>query len=431
MILSALAALACSRTGQLSMTVVAPGHFHASLLQKTPLPGVSDTVYVYAQSGSELEAYKSTIHSYNTREENPTAWVLKVYEGDDFLDHIPESDGSSFVVFAGNNRLKSDYILHCVEKGYHVISDKPMAINADGYSKLMKAYDIAEMEGLVIYDLMTERHDVQNEITRAIMSDRDVFGEVSGMIEIEDIHHFFKQVSGKPLTRPMWYFDVRQQGEGIADVTTHFIDLIFWECFPGESISISDVEVTGAERFPTLITLDEYKAVTGAESYPEYLEQDVKDGVLNVYSNGTIDFKVKGIPVRIRMRWDYAPEPGSGDRFHEVIPGSRSSIEIVQDASTGFARRLFVRTTPELASRAEAMLREKWADVSLTPAGEGRYVVEIPDSYRHPHEEHFNMVGHDFIEAVRKGRTSRWEKANTLTKYHITSTAVNIASDER
>ena len=423
----ALTTLSCSRPETLSMIVVAPGHFHASLLQKNGMENVSDTVRVYAQSGSELEAYKSTIEAYNTREENPTSWILDIYEGDDFLEHIPESDGSSFAVFAGNNRLKSDYILNCVSKGYHVISDKPMAIDAVDFSKLKQAYDVADSEGLVIYDLMTERHDVQNEITRAIMSDKEIFGEVSGKIEIEDIHHFFKQVSGKPLTRPMWYFDVRQQGEGIADVTTHFIDLIFWECFPGESIHESDVEVTAATRFPTLITLDEYKAVTGAEDFPEYLQQDVEDGVLNVYSNGTIDFVVKGVPVRILMRWDYAPEPGSGDRFHEVIPGSVSSIEIVQDASTGFARKLFIRTTPELAAKAEAMLKQTWAEVSIDLSDDGRYVVEIPQAYRHPHEEHFNLVGADFIDCIRKGAAPEWEKENTLTKYHITTSAVEQA----
>lgn len=427
MSIAAVCTCSCAKPKQLSMIVVAPGHFHASLLQKNGMENVSDTVRVYAQSGSELEAYKGTIEAYNTREDNPTSWVLDIYEGDDFLEHIPESDGSSFAVFAGNNRLKSDYILNCVSKGYHVISDKPMAIDAEGFSKLKQAYEIADAEGLVIYDLMTERHDVQNEITRAIMSDKEIFGEVAGKIEIEDIHHFFKQVSGKPLTRPMWYFDVRQQGEGIADVTTHFIDLIFWECFPGECISVSDVEVTAATRFPTLITLDEYKAVTGAESFPEYLQKDVKDGVLNVYSNGTIDFVVKGIPVSILMRWDYAPEPGSGDRFHEVIPGSVSSIEIVQDASTGFARRLFVKTTPELAAKAETMLEQTWPEVSLSLSGDGRYIVEIPDVYRHPHEEHFNMVGADFIDCIRKGETPDWEKENTLTKYHITTSAVELA----
>lgn len=430
MTFSAIAAVSCAQPQELEMIVVAPGHFHASLLQKNSLEGVSNTVKVYAQPGSELEAYKSTIEAYNTREENPTSWVLDVYEGEDFLEHIPSSDGNDFAVFAGNNRLKSDYILHCVEKGYHVISDKPMAINAEGFDKLRKAYQTAEAADLVIYDLMTERYDVQNEITRVLMYDSDIFGEVSGKIEIEDIHHFFKQVSGKSLTRPMWYFDVRQQGEGIADVTTHFIDLIFWECFPGQSISTEDVQLESASRFPTLITLDEYRAVTGAEQFPDYLAPDVKDGVLNVYSNGKMDFTVNDIPVSIIMRWDYAPEPGSGDRFHEVIPGSMSSIEIVQDASTGFARCLFLNTTEALADKAAALLKDTWPGVTLRPAGDGKYIVEIPSEYKHPHEEHFNMVGKTFIGCIRSGKVPQWEKDNTITKYYLTTEAVKLAGNE-
>lgn len=428
-LLLAMALASCSRTEQLSMIVVAPGHFHASLLQKNSLPGVSDTVRVYSQSGSELDAYVATIESYNSREENPTSWVLEVYEGDDFLEQIPQADGSSFAVFAGNNRLKSEYILHCVSKGYHVISDKPMAINAENYLKLEKAYGIAEKEGLVIYDLMTERHDVQNLVTRTLMSDKEIFGEVAGKIEIEDIHHFFKQVSGKPLTRPMWYFDVRQQGEGIADVTTHFIDLIFWECFPGKAVTADDVKLVAAERYPTVISLEQYGAVTGAETFPEYLSEDIKDGMLHVYSNGVIDFEVCSVPVRIEMRWDYAPEEGSGDRFHEIIPGTESSIEIRQDASTGFSRILFLEASEEKAARAEALLKKTWPEINLIQE-EGKYRVDIPAEYRHPHEEHFNMVGREFIGCIRNGRIPEWEKENTLTKYHITTKAVETAVND-
>lgn len=428
-LLLAMALASCSRTEQLSMIVVAPGHFHASLLQKNSLPGVSDTVRVYSQSGSELDAYVATIESYNSREENPTSWVLEVYEGDDFLEQIPHADGSSFAVFAGNNRLKSEYILHCVSKGYHVISDKPMAINAENYLKLEKAYGIAEKEDLVIYDLMTERHDVQNLVTRTLMSDKEIFGEVAGKIEIEDIHHFFKQVSGKPLTRPMWYFDVRQQGEGIADVTTHFIDLIFWECFPGKAVTADDVKLVAAERYPTVISLEQYGAVTGAETFPEYLSEDIKDGMLHVYSNGVIDFEVCSVPVRIEMRWDYAPEEGSGDRFHEIIPGTESSIEIRQDASTGFSRILFLEASEGKAARAEALLKKTWPEINLIQE-DGKYRVDIPAEYRHPHEEHFNMVGREFIGCIRKGNIPEWEKKNTLTKYHITTKAVETAVND-
>jgi len=50
-------------------------------------------------------------------------------------------------------------------------------------------------------------------------------------VVIESVHHFFKEVSGKPLIRPAWFFDVRQQGEALPDVGTHLVDLVQWMCF--------------------------------------------------------------------------------------------------------------------------------------------------------------------------------------------------------
>ena len=52
----------------------------------------------------------------------------------------------------------------------------------------------------------------------------------------ESVHHLFKLVDNKPLTRPVWYLDVNQQGEGIVDVTTHLVDLVQWEAFPDQII---------------------------------------------------------------------------------------------------------------------------------------------------------------------------------------------------
>ena len=39
------------------LNVVDPGHFHASLLQKSRLEGVDEKVRVYAPEGEELEQY--------------------------------------------------------------------------------------------------------------------------------------------------------------------------------------------------------------------------------------------------------------------------------------------------------------------------------------------------------------------------------------
>ena len=71
----------------------------------------------------------------------------------------------------------------------------------------------------------------------------------------ESVHHLFKLVDNKPLTRPVWYLDVNQQGEGIVDVTTHLVDLVQWEAFPDQIIDYKkDIELIDANRWTTSIS---------------------------------------------------------------------------------------------------------------------------------------------------------------------------------
>ena len=67
------------KEGEIKLVVLDPGHFHASLLQKFPQKQVNDTVFVYAPGGSELDQYLASIEGYNSRSENPTAWIGIVY----------------------------------------------------------------------------------------------------------------------------------------------------------------------------------------------------------------------------------------------------------------------------------------------------------------------------------------------------------------
>ena len=76
-------------------------------------------------------------------------------------------------------------------------------------------------------------------------------------------------------------------------------------------------------------------------------------------------------------------------------------------------------------------MKATWPQVAVRQESEGRYIVDIPAEYRHPHEEHFNMVGKAFIQCILDGQVPQWEKDNTLTKYHITTSAVEKAVNER
>ncbi|MDE7386992.1 MAG: Gfo/Idh/MocA family oxidoreductase [Muribaculaceae bacterium] len=387
--------------GHHMIAVVDPGHFHAALVTKSRLAAVDDTIAVYAPSGPELEQYKSFIDTYNARADNPTAWVLDITEGPDYMAAFAADSAADIVVLAGNNRHKTDYLLAATRAGKNVLADKPMAIDTVGFDKLADAYKLAADSGLVIYELMTERYDTINILTREIVNDTTLFGHLVSdpdvpAVTMKSVHHFYKEVSGSPLTRPAWYYDVTQQGEGIADVTTHLLDLVMWQCFPGRPIDYAtDVEIVDATHTATVITPEQFMRSTG---------QNI-DEPLEVYSNGTILVRINGILMRIDVQWDFEAPAGSGDTFTATYRGTRGTVEITQDASTSFVKQL-----------------------SATTADGERHDYDIPVAERLGHEDHFNRVTESFLRYLDGQPLPDWETANTLAKYYITTQAVARAN---
>ena len=428
---------------EVGLYVIDPGHFHAALVQKNMLDGVSDTVRVYASAGKELDQYLMTMKSFSERKDDPVSWVQEVHSGEGYLEALPEEGNGNVVVLSGNNKDKSEYISLAVDKGYNVLTDKPMSISVSDFDRIVDAYEIAEKESLIIYDLMTERYDILNQITRMLLSDIGLFGAPDGSVApavwMKSVHHFYKMVAGEPVVRPEWYYDVHQQGEGIADVTTHLIDLVFWQCFPEQPVRYEeDIVMTSSEHWPTLISKEMYAMSTGAEEYPEYLMPCVRDGILEVMSNGRLSFCVKGISVSMEVRWDFTPEEGKGDTFEALYRGTKALISVVQDTSTGFVKQLYVCPAsgyeddfmPRLQSAMDR-ISDIYPFVSARPLDDGRYLVCVPVEERLGHEEHFNKVAQTFLRYVRgEARMPEWETANTLSKYYVTSQAVMLADEK-
>ena len=445
-VLSVLTSCSGSRSGAVrpvELVVLDPGHFHASLLLKNPLADVAETVRVYAPEGPEVEQYLAAVKSYNHRADDPTSWQEEVYIGEDYLEKMLSDGRGEVVVLAGNNSKKTSYILSAVKSGYNVLSDKPLAINKKDFDMLSEAYREAAAKGLLIYDLMTERYDMLNIITRELLHDTALFGDLlpgtsdAPSIVMQSVHNFFKTVSGNPLIRPAWYYDVEQQGEGIADVTTHLIDLVAWQCFPDEVVRYdSDVEVLAAKHWPTRITLPEYSQSTGVEVFPSYLDKYIKDGVLEVMSNGSLVYKVKGIHVGMGVIWNYA-SPNGGDLFTAEMRGSKATLEIVQNENTGFVKQLYIRRSPstdtvdfekKLQIRSDE-LREAYPFISIEKTAPDLYLIDIPQKDRLGHEAHFNRVAQTFLHYLRSEDMPEWENENTLSKYYITTTAVELAKE--
>jgi predicted dehydrogenase len=421
-----------------------PGHFHAALVQKSSYPGVSKDVHVYAPGGADLEEHLKRIEEYNSRTEHPTAWNEIVYTGPDFLDRMLSEKKGNVLITAGINGRKTTYIRHALSAGINVLADKPMAIHAADFEDLKACFDLAERKGLLLYDIMTERFEITTLLQREFSMHPAVYGEQQkgrpedpGIVK-ESVHHFFKTVSGRPLTRPAWFFDVDRQGEGIVDVTTHLVDLVQWECFPGQIIDYrTDIEILDANRRTTPLSADRFREVTGLEAYPDYLQKDVSDDTLYVYANGDISYTIRGVHAKVSVTWNYTYPAGGGDTHYSIMRGSKAHLIIEQGKEQHYKPVLYIKALCPDTEAYEGELQKSLKTIAAEYPGIGlkrserdKWEVLIPSGYHNGHEAHFGQVAENFLKYLRAGSLPDWEAPNMIAKYYVTTRALELAKSK-
>lgn len=408
-----------------------PGHYHASLVQKKMYDKVDPVAHVYAPAGPDLDAHLARIDSFNRRAENPTRWETKVCTAPDFFERMLREKPGNVVVLAGNNRRKTDYILGCIQAGLHVLADKPMVINPAKLPLLLEAFRLAQEKNLLAYDIMTERYEVTTALQRELSMIPDLFGELrkgtpdEPAVTKESVHHFSKLVAGKPLIRPAWFFDVEQEGEGIVDVSTHLVDLVQWECFPDQVLAPSDVTILSARRWSTPVTPEQFKRVTGFDHYPDYLQKDVRDGVLHVFGNGEMVYRLKGHVAKVSVIWNFESPPGAADTHYSIMRGSRANLIIEQGRKQGYQPVLYVENRSgasdlNFGQQLEAIiasLGEKYPGLTVRRHSE-LWEIGIPDGLKTDHEQHFGQVTEKYLDYLAQGRLPEWEVPNMIVKYH-------------
>ncbi len=421
-----------------------PGHFHAALVQKTMYPGVDSVVSIYAPQGNDLQLHLDRINGYNNRADNPTHWKTEMYTGADFLQKMLQEKKGNVVVMAGNNQKKTEYIHKAVEAGLNVLADKPMAIDSKNFDLLRSAFDIAAKKNVLLYDIMTERYEITTMLQREFSMLPDVFGELekgtedNPAITKESIHHFYKYVSGNILTRPAWFMDIIQEGEGIVDVTTHLVDLVQWESFPGKVINYeNDIQLSSARRWTTDITLSQFNAITKLNAFPEYLKKDlVNDTMLRIYCNGEINYKVKGIHAKVSVTWKYKAPEGTGDTHYSIMRGTKANLVIRQGGEEGYKPVLYIEPVNKNEAYETALftqlvaLRIKYPYVGLSRTA-GGWEVTIPEKYKEGHEAHFGRVTEKFLQYLKAGKLPDWEVPNMIAKYYVTTQALELAKKNK
>lgn len=417
-----------------------PGHFHAALVQKSMYTDVDSNVYVYAPEGDDLTNHLNLIEKYNTDKENPTAWNEIVYSKNDFLEKMLADKKGNVVVLAGNNREKINYIERSINAGLNVLSDKPMAINTAGFETLKEVFKAASDKNVLLYDVMTERYEITSMLQKEFAQLADIFGDLeTGSLENpavikESVHHFHKQVSGNTLTRPYWFFDVNEQGEGIIDVTTHLVDLVQWGSFPEQIIDYTkDIKINTAKRWSTDLNLEQFSAITKLDAFPSSLSNKLEDKVLKVYANGEINYSLKDVHVKVLVKWDYKAPEGTADTHYSIMRGTKSNLVIRQAQEQSFKPELYIEPIEGKSDSFKNTLlaklndiQSKYPGIDLIDTDKGWH-ISIPDEYKEGHEAHFSRVTTNFLSYLKAGALPKWEEPNMLAKYYTTTTALALA----
>ena len=430
--------------GEVKIIALDPGHFHASLVQKNMYDLISPEAYVYAPEGPDVKEHLKKIKGYNTTAENPTAWIEKVYTGSDYLGKMLAEKPGNVVILAGNNRMKTDYIKKSVEAGLNVLSDKPMVISPEKIGELEEAFKIAQGKGVLLYDIMTGRFEINSILLKELSQLPEIFGKLQNgtpalpAIEMSYVHHYYKNVSGSTLVRPAWYFDVEQQGEGIVDVTTHMVDFVQWGCFPNQIIQKTDIEMISARRWPTLLTKEEFKSVTMVDQYPDYLLKDIKGDKLTVFANGEMIYKIKGVCAKLSVEWRYKAPEGRGDSQYSILRGTNCNLQIRQNKEENFTPTLYVIANEGNDLGLFAGNLEKAVVQDLPQSGLGlekinknTWKIIIPDKFKVAHEANFSQVMEKYLGYLKEGKLPAWEVPNMIVKYYTTTSALKLARQSK
>ena len=256
---------------------------------------------------------------------------------------------------------------------------------------------------------------------------------------MESTHHILKTVAGVANPRPTFFFDILDQGEGLADVGTHVVDLAQWTLFPDQALDYRhDIQVQSGKRWPTPITLAQFHQVTGLAAFPAELAPYVHGDQFDYYCNNQVDYKIREAQVRLRVLWNWE-SPAGVDFHHAIYRGTRANVEVRQTNKENYRPELFVAAnglgrqgTLAAAVRARIEgLQETYPGVGCEAAGDELHIT-IPARYGVGHESHFAQVVREFLTYLKSPKSMpAWVRPNMLAKYFVTTTGVQLSSTQK
>jgi predicted dehydrogenase len=426
-----------------TLVFLAPEHFHAALTLREQHPRVRDEVFVYAADEAEVREFMGLVASFNARPARPTRWQPVVGVGGDPLARFLAERPGDLVILAGKNDRKMGWIRRLHDAGFPVLADKPWMTGTAELADLRQTLSGPPLA----MEMMTGRQEITTAVERMLVGVPDVFGTFApedgdAAIAFESVHHLEKRVNGAPLRRPPWFFDVRVQGDGLADIPTHLVDHAQQLVGGRESDEASDdgragapgpaLEMVAARCWPTPVPREVFARVSGLPDFPATFGGLVDGGHLDYLGNAEIVFRCGGVLVRASTRWELTEPPGGGDSHRARLRGTRSDIHVEQSAATGWKRRLVVEPRPDAAAVEDAVRRcvaacqGRLPGLTVTHAERG-FELQVPAALRTPHESHFPLALDEFLGHVERGEWPTRRVADTLAKYELLAQARVLA----
>jgi predicted dehydrogenase len=414
-----------------------PGHFHAALTLRERHPLVADEVVVYvregpedAGGGREVVEFLDLLEAFNRRPQRPTRWRPVVRAGPEPLTRLLDERPGDAVILAGRNDRKMALARRLHDGGLHVLADKPWITGA---SALLDVRHVLS-GGARIVEMMTGRHAATSSVAERLVREPAIFGgfDTGGdepPIRLASVHHLEKSVNGAPLRRPPWFFDVRVQGDGLADIPTHLVDQAQRLVGAHGAGTDRQAELLTARRWSTPVPRELFTRVTGLADFPADLRADVENDVLAYAGNAELSFRLRGVDVHLTTRWDLTEPAGGGDAHSATVTGTDARLRVEQGPDTAFQRRLVVEPRGNGSRLGAALQRALTAwqpdypGLAAVAAPEG-FEIEIPAGPGTGHEGQFPLVLDEFLRTIDGGRWPDERAADTLAKYELLARAL-------
>ena len=425
-----------STAAPIALACLDPGHFHAALALGAPNASVRDEILVYAPEGPELADFLALVESFNRRAARPTAWRPVVRRTRDPLADLLADGKSDAVVIAGRTAGKLARIRALHDAGLPVLADKPWLVGPEDLDHARRALSGPPLA----MEMMTGRHDAASVVLERVVAEDAVFGGFAATvpgaapIELGSVHHLAKVVNGAPLRRPPWYFDVREQGDGLADIPTHLVDRAQRLVAAAGAGRPEQLELVSARVWPTAVPNEVWQRVTGLADFPAELAGDVRGGALDCRCNAELHARVGGVGVAMSTHWELIEPPGGGDAHTMLLRGTRATVRVEQTERTAFRRRIWLAPATGAAAPSSALVDAvghavgTWqADLpglAATPAAEG---IELVLPAASGHESHFALVLREFVDAVIRKDGKVEQAARTRAKYELLAAAIASA----